>query len=251
MIVLLVWFFYGAPGVLAGPFGPPQPITRGEKGIHTGLGYWFHEGIYRNDFELVRRENQLHSELGYGVADRFEVYGRIGMSGLKISDAFSSTHPATITNKKDFTDAGGYFGTLGAKLFFPLQSNFGVGTFVQGSYYFRSFEDYVSGSRGGVPFGEKVKIQNIWEANFGLSFQTLLAQGIKTYIGPCLQYSEASIRAASNLSDVLLTQGLMTNKAALGGFAGFEVPLTRGFRLNVEGRYLDRLSFGCAVTYSY
>jgi len=29
------------------------------------------------------------------------------------------------------------------------------------------------------------------------------------------------------------------------------VPLAKGFRLNVEGQYTDRLSTGVAVTYSY
>jgi hypothetical protein len=29
------------------------------------------------------------------------------------------------------------------------------------------------------------------------------------------------------------------------------VPLSRGFRLQVEGKYADRLSGGAAVTYSY
>ena len=37
----------------------------------------------------------------------------------------------------------------------------------------------------------------------------------------------------------------------LGGFAGADVPLGRGFRLDVEGQYSERLSLGAAVTYSY
>jgi hypothetical protein len=43
----------------------------------------------------------------------------------------------------------------------------------------------------------------------------------------------------------------MKNKAGFGGFTGIEVPLAKGFRLNLEGQYTERLSVGAAVIYVY
>ena len=41
------------------------------------------------------------------------------------------------------------------------------------------------------------------------------------------------------------------NKSIAGGFAGMDIPLVKGFRLNVEGQYSDRFSAGAAVSYTY
>lgn len=251
MIACSVWFFLCPPATLAGPFGPPQPITRGDKGIHTAIGYWHHEGIYGNGAEQVRRENQLYSELGYGVADRWEVYGRVGWSTLKIGDAFSSTAPATITDKNDFADQGGVSGTIGAKVYFPLSGNLGVGTFVQGGYYFRGFADEISGVRGGAPFRGRVKIDRMWEVNLGVAVQALGPYGIKAFIGPYFNHSEAEISPYPALPDVAFGLPATKRKATLGGAVGLEIPLTRGFRLNMEGQFDGRLSFGGAVIYAY
>ena len=64
---------------------------------------------------------------------------------MKISDAFRSTQISTTTSKNDFEDNWKFFGTLGAKGFYPFNKAFGIGAFVQGSYYFRDFTDNVSG----------------------------------------------------------------------------------------------------------
>jgi hypothetical protein len=41
------------------------------------------------------------------------------------------------------------------------------------------------------------------------------------------------------------------NKSIVGGFTGLDIPLAKGFRLNVEGQFADRFSVGAAVTYTY
>jgi len=251
MIVFLVWFFCRPPSAVAGPFGPPQPITRGVKGLHTAIGYWFHEGILGGGAEYARRENQVYSELGYGVTDFWEVYGRVGLSGLAIADAFRSNNPATITTKQDFADRGGVFGIIGCKLYRPLSANIGMGAFVQGAYYFSGFDDDVSGVRAGVPFGGRVKIDKMWDANFGIALQALLPFGLKAFAGPFFSHAEAKILLVTPLPDVSFGSPSTISKSTLGATAGLEAALTRGFRLNLETQYNGRFSLGSAIIYAY
>ncbi len=238
-------------GSAGGLFGPPEPISKATGGLYTGMGYWYHEDKYKNETEHATRQNQVYSEIGYGTQN-WEMYGRIGGSDLKIFDAFSSAQASTTTSKEDFGDNWKVFGTLGAKGFYPFNKRFGMGAFVQGSYFFSDFTDDVSGSHNGVPFSAKLKVENLWDVNFGVGFQATVPYGIKLYIGPYTYYSEAKASLSTNVPGLNFETGdWIKNKTNVAGFAGIGLPLARGFHLNVEGQYSERFSIGAAVTYSY
>ncbi|MCX5838509.1 MAG: hypothetical protein NTW71_08335 [Deltaproteobacteria bacterium] len=255
VIVMIVFVLLIAPGRAAagGSFGPPQPIAKETGGYHTGIGYWFHEDTYKNGMEQVTRQNQVYSELGYGSRNGWEITARVGMSDLKLIDAFRSSSASTATSKRDFEEHGKFFSTVGAKGFYPFNKIFGMGAFVQGSYYFSDFTDTVSGTRNGVPFSVELGVKNLWDVNFGIGFQATLPYGIKMYLGPYIYYSEAKVSPSTNITGLAFASGEMTikNKTLIGGFTGIEVLLAKGFRLNVEGQYSERLSAGAAVTYLY
>jgi len=235
-----------------GLFGPPQTVSKEAGGLHTGIGYERQEDQYKNGTEHVTRQNQVYSRLGYGVQN-WEIYGRIGVSDLKISDAFSSTQASTTTSKNDFEDNWKFFGTLGAKGFYPFNKTFGIGAFMQGSYYFSDFTDKVSGTHDGAPFTTELKVKNLWDVNFGLGFQATVPYGIKLYIGPYGYYSKAKVSLSANIPGLNSDTGNVRvhNKTNVGGFTGVDVPLAKGFYLNVEGQYSERFSVGVAATYSY
>lgn len=235
-----------------GLWGPPQSVSREAGGLHTGIGYGYSEDLYKNDTEHTLRQNQVYSHLGYG-ARNWELYGRIGVSNLKISDAFRSTQGSTTTSKNDFKDEWMLFGTLGAKGFYPFAKTFGIGVSVQASYFFSDFSDQVSGDQNGVPFTTELKVTNFWDVNFGLGFQITVPKDIKMYIGPYLYHSELKKSPAANIPglDFLAGEETLKNKAIAGGFAGVDVPLAKGFHLNVEGKYSERFSGGAVITYSY
>jgi hypothetical protein len=254
VIVMIAFVVLLAPvSAAGGPFGPPQPIVKGAGGLHTGIGYWFHEDKYINDMELVTGQNQIYSELGYGSGSGWEVTARVGRSDLKMVDAFSPATASTATSQKDFEENGKFFGELGAKGFYPVNRIFGVGAFVQGTYYFSDFTDTVSGTRNGIPFSAGLRVKNLWDVNFGMGLQATVPGDIKMYIGPYLHYSEFKVSPSADAAGLVLASGetLLRNKTGLGGFAGIEVPLAKGFRLNLEGQYTERLSAGVAVIYLY
>jgi hypothetical protein len=255
IIVIIVFVILIAPGRAAasGPFGPPQPIVKGAGGYHTGIGYWFHEDTYKNGTEQVTRQNQIYSELGYGSQHGWEITARVGMSDLKLIDAFGSSTASTTTSKTDFEENGKFFSTVGAKGFHPFNKRFGIGAFIQGSYYFSDFTDTVSGTRNGVPFSVELRVRNLWDVSFGMGFQATVPYDIKMYIGPYVHYSEYKISPSADVAGVAFASGEtnLKNKTGFGGFTGIEVPLAKGFRLNLEGQYSEKLSLGAAVIYVY
>jgi hypothetical protein len=254
VIVMIAFVVLLAPASAAGgPFGPPEPIVKGAAGLHTGIGYWFHEDKYINGMELVTRQNQVYSELGYGSQNSWEITARVGRSDLKMVDAFSSSTGSTTTAKGDFEENGKFFGTVGAKGFYPFSKRFGMGAFVQGTYYFSDFTDTVSGTRNGIPFSAGLRVKNLWDVNFGVGLQATVPRDIKIYIGPYLQYSEFKASLSENVAGLSFAAGeaILRNNSGFGGFAGIEVPLAKGFRLNLEGQFTERLSAGAAVIYVY
>ena len=254
VLVVSALLIFSVPGTAGagGLFGPPQPISKESGGLHTGIGYGYHEDKYKNGNEYVTRQNQVYSQLGYG-AQNWEIYGRIGVSDFKISDAFSSSQASTTTSRDDFEDNWKFFGTLGAKGFYPFDKTFGIGAFMQGSYYFTDFTDNVSGANAGAPVTTGLKVRNLWDVNFGLGFQATVPYGLKLYVGPYAYYSEAKISPTANIPGLKFDSGdvWIKNKTYVGGFAGVDLPLTRGFHLNIEGQYSARFSVGTAITFSY
>ena len=254
-IVISALMVLTIPGVAAagGLFGPPQPVSKAEGGLYTGIGYWYHEDKFKSDTEYLIRQNQIYSEVGYGARNNWEIYARIGVSDLKVFDAFSSTNASTTTSKNDFEENWKFSGTLGGKRFYPINEIFGIGAFVQGTYYFSDLTDNVSGTRSGVPYTTELNVKNLWDVNFGIGFQATVPYGVKFYIGPYLYYSEAKVFQSANISGLRFSTGDTTikNRTNVGGFTGCEVPLGKGFRLNVEGQYSERFSAGAAITYTY
>ena len=199
------------------------------------------------------RQEQLYSEAGYGARNIWDIYGRIGVSTLKIQEAFSSSSALTTTGKTDFEENPKFFGTLGGKVFFEFNKTFGVGAFLQGTYHFNAYKDDVSGTSGGVPYRAVLSVQDLWDANFGIGFQATLPYGIRAYAGPYAYYSEAKATLSTNVTGLPFSTADTTikNSTNVGGFAGIDLPLGKGFRLLAEGQFSERFSAGGAITFTY
>lgn len=232
LVLTALFFVIGQQAMAAGLFGAPQTVSREAGGLNTAIGYRYHEDTYRDVAEIKIRQNEIYSQAAYGANNIWEVYGRLGIADLKIEDVFKD-------NEK-------FSGTLGAKVFYPISSKWGVGAFVHGSYYFSDFTDRVSRSR-------EVRIDHLWDATFGVGLQFTLPCGAKLYTGPYLYYSEARMSLSSGIRDLGYATGnySVENQSIAGGFAGLDIPLVKGFRLNVEGQYAERLSAGAAISYTY
>jgi len=236
-----------------GLFGPLQTVSKEAGGLNTAIGYFYHEDTYKNSADHPMRLNEIYSQAAYGVKNIGGIYARVGLADMKIFDVFGSSDASIKTDRENFEANWEFFGTLGAKAFYPINSIWGIGAFVQGTYYLSDFVDTVSGTDGGTPFISELKIKNFWNANFGVGIQAALPLGIKVYAGPYVYYSEAevSLHSCVSGSEYMVEDDTLRNKAIVGGFTGLDIPLAKGFRLNVEGQFADRFSAGAAVIYTY
>ena len=216
----------------AGLFGAPQTISRETGGLNTAIGYRYHEDTYEKGSDLKFRQNEIYSQASYGGRNTWEIYGRVGISDLNIADVFRENETV--------------FATLGGKAFYPISGKVGIGAFVQGTYYLNDFTDKVGRHK-------EIKVQDLWDVNAGIALQAALPYGTKLYAGPYLYYSEAELLLSSGVSDLGYAAGnfYIKNKSNAGVFAGLDIPLAKGFRLNVEGQYAERFSTGAAVSYTY
>ncbi len=253
MIIAAFILSSGSAAMAGGMFGPPQTLSKKTGGLNTAIAYRYAEDTFKNASDYVLRQNQVYSQAAYGASDIWEIYGRIGLSDLKISDIFSSTSVLTTTSKNNFEENWKFFGTLGAKAFYPAASWFGVGAFIQSTYHFSNYTDDVTGVYNGTPFEADLKIKNLWDIHGGIGFQATLPWSIKLYGGPYVYYSDADIVLTADIPGLSFgtEKGLLQNKSKAGGFLGADIPLAKGFRLNIEGQYSERLSIGSAVTYTY
>ena len=251
--LLILLLFGGGTAAAGGPLGPPQPAAKSAGGLYTAVGAWHQENRYGDGGEYLFRQNQVYSEAGYGANDRWAVYGRLGVGNLNVREAFSPAASSVATDKSDFEDKQQLFGTLGGKVFYPLDAMFGIGAFLQGSAYFSDFRDQVSGSRSGAPFALELRVKDLREATLGFAVQANISQGVRLYGGPFLSYSEAVLSSSADASGLRFAGGDETvrNRTPLGGFAGIEAKLAKGFLLNIEGQVAERLSAGVAVLYVY
>lgn len=249
-LFVIVW---SHPARAAGLFGAPQTLSAQTGGLNTAVGYMYHEDVYENDLRYDVRQHQLYSQAAYGARDIWEIYGRIGTADLTVSEAFVSADPFTAAGKDDFQENWKFFGTLGAKIFYPLGKFFGLGAFVEGTYHFSYFTDAIAGERGGVPFEVDLKVKNLWEVHGGLGAQITLPGDVRLYGGPYVYYSEAKISLSPDVPGLAFSGGnrCFHNPSVFGGYGGADVPLAKGFRLNLEGRYSEKFSVGAAVRYVY
>lgn len=236
-----------------GLFGPPQTISKEAGGLNTAIGYRYYEDTFKSDTDHVVRQNQVYSQVAYGASHIWEIYGRIGISDLKIFDAFNSTNVLTTTSRNNFEENWKFFGTLGAKGFYPINNIFGIGAFIQGSYNFSNFTDDIAGFNNTTPFIADLKIKNLWDVNCGIGVQATVPYGLKLYAGPYIYYAAADAVLSADIPGLPFGKGkvLLKNKSIAGGFFGADIPLAKGFRLNIEGQYADRFSVGSAITYTY
>jgi hypothetical protein len=69
-------------------------------------------------------------------------------------------------------------------------------------------------------------VKILWDVNFGISFQAVLAYGIKLYVGPYAYYSEAKTSLPANIPELTFGAGeaRFENKTKAGGFTGVDIP---------------------------
>jgi hypothetical protein len=254
LVLVICTAFIFSENLQAGHFGPPEPSAKDTSGgWKAGVGYFFYQDKVGSDDAFNKiQQNQIYLELSKTIARYFELYLRFGGADVTGKDIFVSDSTVTF-NKNDFDGDWKPFETLGAKGFYPLSSMFGVGAFVQGTYYFGTYKDSLTGTIGGIPFSAEFKFNDWWNFTCGAALQAKFPHDILIYAGPYFHWTE--ITAGSTISALGNTyaneDSTLRNESHVGGYFGFVLPISREFRFNLEGQYSKEFSAGIMVSYSF
>lgn len=233
-------------------FGPPQPVSRPDGGLHTAIGYWRYEDKFKDGGDHVLKQNQVYTHAGYGARNLWEVYGRLGIADMKMEGAFSPTDGSTSASHTDLNDTwDNFFGALGGKIFYPYNKVFGAGAFLQGTYCFSHFSDGVSGTRGGAPYNTGLTIKDMWGLDLGVSGQVSVSEA-RFYLGPYYHHAQARASLSPAVPGLQFTgDTTVKNKSGAGAFAGIDAPIGKGFRVSLEAHYSERVSLGAGISFTY
>lgn len=236
-----------------GMFGPPQTISKVAGGLNTSIGYRYHTDTYKNHHHHKMKQNVIYSQVGWGMSGIWEVYGRLGFADMRMPDMFLYG-PSVVDNyEKDYRDTWQFMGTAGAKVFYPINRFFGLGAFIQGSFNPGKYKDETTLHDNGSSMLAELKIKNMWDINFGGGLQFTLPYDIRTYAGPFVYFARADARFSVDMPGLPFgtDKTVLKNRSPVGGYFGADIPLIKGFRLNIEGQYTDRFSVGAAVAYVF
>jgi hypothetical protein len=224
--MLLLLFVMCGFASAAAPIGPTEPIA--PKGTwNLGVGYFYEDSKYEIDDENFRtRSDQVYGEASGTPIENVELYGRLGVANLKAKD----------TDVHFKVSGPNPFGTLGAKWMFYNGGAFGLGTFAQGTYHFSKYED-----------GD-TKIEDLYNIQAGLTGQVKLYQNIALYGGAFWHYAHGK----AVITDLgVRSSETMRENSWIGGVLGFRIPFSKNFGLNLEGQYINNLSGGAYLNYTF
>jgi len=276
VVFAVLMLLVASSAAYAGQFGAPEPTAKEGK-VALGVGYFHFSAKWKpkdadktdpssgtNDKiwrEVKSNQNQAYLQLSYGFMKNAEVYIRGGAADEKVKNAFETGNRFGATRsgfKSDLEDGYKPFGTIGAKGVFNISDSFGIGPFVQASFY-SSYEDSASGTAGGIPETQKIKVSSPWEVDLGLGLQGKIGGAI-IYGGPVVYWAKQKNEWTGKLTggvytatgtDTYTVSTTYKEKGNVGGFAGLRVPLSKSLGIEVEGQYKSEFSFGGALTYAF
>jgi len=226
-VVLLTFVVTGVAA--AGQFGAPQPVAN-PNGFALGVGYFYSQNNWEPngntssyDAKMIRNEVYIQAS---AATKYIEGYLRLGGTNVKLEN---DTPIATGT---DFNDSGVIFGGIGARGYYPVTSNFGIGPVIQASLY-----DNFTDSYNGVEY----KLKSPWEISAALAFQGNIGDNLIIYAGPYLFWSEFKLDGG----------GTWEAKSNFGGMGGVRFKFGKNFSIEVEGQYTDEFSAGGMFTVSF
>jgi hypothetical protein len=216
----------------AGEFGATAPYTK-QGQFSMALGYSYLDSKLKFDSSSVNgkseqkfSQNQFYLEGGYGFVKDWEMFLRVGAADLDAEGLFDL--PGTAT--EDFSGSYKFFGTLGFRGEFYKTPSFGIGAFLQGSYF--SDTDKTDSDQSNYEF------KSMYEIDLGLDIHGKVGP-VLLYTGPFAYTFRGELRdtdVSVSPSQLLATTDFR-EKNWFGWFGGARMPFSENFYGNLEGRY--------------
>jgi hypothetical protein len=201
VVVILTALALTGSALALAPMGPPT------AGLKTGQFRVGVEYAYSNEDMKVEDEkidnvasNMIFGNLGYGIMDEWEAFGRVGVADTKADDMFGVSG---LNFDGDFKFAWGF----GTKVTFLKQENLNWGALFQMTWL--KSDDTISGYDFEVDFYEmQIAVGPTWKLNDTLSI----------YGGPFVHWIKGDV-------DVEGESGDLEEDSAYGGYVGVDAAL--------------------------
>ncbi len=260
---------------VAGEIGPPEPTeTDPNMPLSFSLGYERSEAVFEPSSSSIRgienltgptpieivgfsdttvQQEKGYMQAGLNIENQFEVYGRIGVADVELSDHLQILEGQLSAGNFNDSTLKPYT-TLGVKglLYESETGAIGVGPFMQASYY-SSYRDRINleevAGMDGVYF--TTRWRHMWDINAGLAAQVKVDEAV-IYGGPMLYYSGARVKHTYTEGDESIsTRKNYREKGNVGSFIGARIPLPENMHVGVEGRYRSAFSMGVSLTKAF
>ncbi len=225
----------------AGEFGPPEPF---DKTLVPSVGYTYSQAEYTSSRpgweDATITQHGVFLQASLLLSDDSEGYLRIGAADWEVS----GFRPER--TEYDLRDSANLYTSLGYKRLFYDADWWGLGSFVQGSYYTSQYRDSEDDVR--------LSVEDLWDVNFGMAAQSkwrprrgLIDEAI-LYGGPFYYFASAKAIVDSEDEEGVSYSTNIDEDGNLGGFLGIRVRMPGGMYAGVEGRYKTRFSAGVMLS---
>jgi len=240
-IVAIVLFVMVVGIAHASQFGPQEPIAK-DGNFSMSAGYTYYTGKWEGGGDNYKMtQNQAFIQGSFTFKKLWEAYARVGGANMKIDDLFVAG--------ENFQDKTQFFGTAGLKGLLYNTPAFGIGPFLQASY-FGNYKDSRNVTSGGTSGTWDLKWKNQWDVTFGIGMQTKL-NGIILYGGPFVYWAQASLDSSSAVNNIPNRSYTFNEKNNIGGYLGLRIPATKNISVDVEGEVKNNVTGGIKVNYAF
>ncbi len=230
----------------AQPLGGPAEAEKGKWAFDVGYFYsqdrWTSNTLSGN-FDPKVSTYSYFGQLGYGVAQGWDVYLRAGVVDAKL-----------VQSSINFSTNGNFFIGAGVhgKLFEKKDWNLKLGPIANVTYY----SPWTDRDRNMLPTGtgvSSISIRDHYSVNVGLGFQWTPTQFFTLYGGPFWNYEKAKLSPTGMIRGIPFSGGStnIEGDKSFGSRLGVRIPFKDQFSVNFEAQMKDYFGAGGWLTFNF
>jgi hypothetical protein len=249
--LVLIMVLCAAGAFAAQPLGGPPESEKGKWS--ADVGYWYSQDKWTSNtlsgsFDPKVATYSYYGQVGYGVANGWDVYLRAGALDAKL-----------LQSNADFDVNGKFFvgaGTHGT-LFQKKEWNLALGPIANFTYY-SNWTDR-GGSAGNAAFLaatgtgiSSVTVKDHYSVNVGFGFRWQPLEFLQIYGGPFYNYETAKLESVGRIRGFpVATSGSNVNTdKSFGSRLGIRIPI-KDFSINFEAQMKDYFGAGGWLSFQF
>jgi hypothetical protein len=249
-VVILVSLALTGSTLALAPMGPPTAGLKTGQ-FRAGVDYSYSEQDIQADWDTLYptevwpdvRSNLIAANIGYGIADNWEVFGRLGVADASFDEYTNDSG----TYDWDVSGNYGFLFGFGTKVTFLQQENLDWGALFQ-MHWLNSKNTWKNST-------EKETLEiNAYEIQIAVGPTWKVAEGLSIYGGPFLQFigGEADFSSNTEEDGLLKDSPSLKQESELGGYVGAQWDFMQNTSLFSEFQLTgDAWGFGTGIGWKF